>query len=128
MLQTLYCPKSLKRTMTAEELGSLDATIECESPHANLYKFHGRLEFGTKISTFLRQSIMTRQLSMRSLHSLDENRRTTIMEETNETDMGQVMNLLNNTNLKNSCCEEGCKSCSKLNEMTQSQNSGINKF
>lgn len=119
IFQTLYCPKSLKRTLTAEELGKLNATIECESPHADLYKFHGRLEFGTKTSALLRQSMITRQQSFKSLHSLDENRRTTIPEE------NELSNIIMNGSFNNNCCKEDCSDCTKRKENAQDdENSG----
>lgn len=38
--------------------GDLEATIKCENPTANLYKFHGRIEYDAKTSNYLRESII----------------------------------------------------------------------
>lgn len=65
VVQTLSCPRSLKKNCkTEQELNALQATIKCENPTPHLYKFHGRIEFGKRTSTLLRQSALLRQQSL----------------------------------------------------------------
>ncbi|KAK6644621.1 hypothetical protein RUM43_000889 [Polyplax serrata] len=72
-LKTLQCPKSLKRNCkTEEQLNSLEATIKCENPTPNLYKFHGRIEFGRRTSALLRQSTLIREKSICAETTIDE--------------------------------------------------------
>lgn len=62
--QTLYCPKSLKRNIKTENLRYLDATIECENPTPDLYKFNGRIEFSKLTSDLIKRNSLRRQTSM----------------------------------------------------------------
>lgn len=55
----------MKRNFKEEaDLNDLEMTIKCENPTPNLYKFHGRVEFGDKTSKYLRQSTLMRQQSL----------------------------------------------------------------
>ncbi|XP_063693860.1 phospholipid-transporting ATPase IF-like isoform X1 [Bolinopsis microptera] len=46
-LKILTCPDETKSLLTVQELYGLDASIECEPPNVDLYRFQGRIIFAT---------------------------------------------------------------------------------